>query len=210
MKLFSSRKQWYELFDYNTSISQHNLSQLTLWNCFFSHHQSCIDHIRFVSSLTQITCLRIAFPQFSIDMLVQFLNLLPYLDSLTVIHMLSNEVTVLTEEKIDTNNKITKVNIESMAELNEVDILINLCPHMEYLQVKCRTSNDLELIIYLISTRRNMNYIPHLHSLCLWLPEANDQMVKQLQTKIDVKKLLVHYTIKRICDKIYLQWIQFH
>ncbi len=45
----------------------------------------------------------------------------------------------------------------------------------------------------------------HLRSLCFRIPTADNQIVKKLEKMIDNEKLLVDYTIKRICDNIHLQ-----
>jgi len=89
-----------------------------------------------------------------------------------------------------------------MVDLNRVDILINLCPQIEYLQIQCRNYIDLESMIRLILMKRKSN----LSSLCFWIAEADEFMVKNLQTMIYFEKLLINYTIQRIHDRIYLQW----
>ncbi len=42
--------------------------------------------------------------------------------------------------------------------------------------------------------------------LCLRIPTADDQLIEKLKKIIDSNGRLVDYTIKRIMDKIYLQW----
>ncbi len=186
-----------------------SISQLTIRNCHFEKcEQWYIDYIRFISSLTKITSLYIEFNYFSIDILIQFLHLLSNLDSLTIIFMSSNRIKQLTEEQINRihtvskMNKITNVNIKHMVDLNRVDILINLCPQIEYLQIQCRNYIDLESMIRLILMKRKSN----LSSLCFRIAEADEFMVKNLQTMIYFEKLLINYTIQRIHDRIYLQW----
>ena len=46
----------------------------------------------------------------------------------------------------------------------------------------------------------------YLRLLCFCVPSADDKIVKILQKMINCKKLLFHYTSKRILDHIYLQW----
>jgi len=185
------------------------ISQFTIRNCHFEQcHGWFLPYIQFISSLTEISSLHIEFKYFSIDILVQLLNQLFNLDSLTIVFLFSNQIVKLTEEQINMihqaskMNKITKMNIISEIEFNQVDILMNLCPQMEYLHVKCRNYIELEYIIRLILMKRKSN----LYLLCFWISEADDQMVKKLQTMIYLEKLLVNYRIQRLHNRIYLQW----
>ncbi|CAF4944798.1 unnamed protein product [Rotaria sp. Silwood1] len=185
------------------------MSQLIVRGCHFTQcNDWFINYIRFISSLATITCLDIEFKYFSIDILVQFLHLLPNLDLLTIAIMFSNQNIKLTEEQVNmirtisSMNQIIKMNIEQVFEPNQIDILINLCPQLEYLNIQCKNYMNLEFIIHVILMKRNAN----LHFLCFSIPEADDQMVKKLQTMIYLNKLSVNYTIQRCRNKIYLQW----
>ncbi|CAF0829626.1 unnamed protein product [Rotaria sordida] len=221
------RKQWNELLisyernnvtfnqitDVNLSDQEYmhilnSMSQLTVRNCrFIQYDQWFIDCIHFISSLAEITCLYIEFQYFSIDIIIQFLYRLPHLNSLTIVIMFSNQKIQLTEEQINmihtisNMNQIIKMNIEQIFELNQIDILINLCPRMKYLNVQCKNYIDLEYIIRLILMKKNSN----LYFLCFSIPNADERMVKRLQTMIDLKELLVNYTIQHCHNKIYLQ-----
>ncbi len=186
-----------------------SISQLTICKCYLEKcDQWFIDYIRCISTLAKITSLYIQLNYFSLDIFAQCLLLLPNLDSLRMVFMVSNRIEQLTEEQIhiihaaSKMNKITKMNIEQMVDLNQVDIFINLCPQIEYLQAKCRNYIDLESIIRSILLKGNS----YLSSLCFLISEADDLMVKKLQTMIGLEKLLVHYTIQRVYDRIYLQW----
>jgi hypothetical protein len=222
--LLSFRKRWSKPLRNDTQFNQTTdltlledecmdiskaISQLTIRGCRFTRcNQEFIDHIRFISSLTKITDLHIELNYFSIDILAQFLHLLPNLDSFTIVSNNSNQIIELTEEQINmihaasNMNKITTMTIEQIIDLNQVEILINLCSRMEYLQIKCSEYTILESIIRLILMKRK----PYLYSLCIWISEADDSMVKKLQTMIGFEKLLVNYAIQRLCDRIYLQW----
>jgi hypothetical protein len=99
-------------------------------------------------------------------------------------------------------NKLTKVNIEQMVDLTRVDILINLCPQIECLQVKCRNYFELEPMLRLILMKKPSA----LSSICFGIAEADDSMIKTLQTIIHFEKLLINYTIQRIDNRIVLNW----
>jgi hypothetical protein len=182
-----------------------------------SHHDSeryqpLEEYVYFILDLVQFTSLHIDLRQFSISILIQFLHRLPNLDSLTITSEFPEETKILSEEQnnmfrfISTHNKITKLNLEKMTELDQVHILMDLCPHMHDLQVKCRNHMDAEWLIRYILTKRNTNFIPHLCLLCIWFSKADDKMTNNLQKIIDSEKLIANYTIKRICDRIYFRW----
>jgi hypothetical protein len=92
------------------------------------------------------------------------------------------------------------MNIEQVTELNHVDILIHLFPQIEYLQVKCGNYLKLEPIVRLVLMKRGSK----LNSLCFGVPDADDSMVKKLQTMIYFEKLLANYKIQRVYNRIYI------
>jgi hypothetical protein len=68
--------------------------------------------------------------------------------------------------------------------------------------------DDMDVILFLQTILKKIlhrsNY--HLRSLCFCMSMADDQIVTNIQKLIDGEKLIFDYTIKRICDKIYLKW----
>ena len=126
------------------NLSQ-TITQLTIRGCHFpSCDQWFIDHIRFIASLAPVTSLSVEMNQFSIDVLISFLQLLPNLDALTIVPTNSSGLTLLTQdqvERIDTLskiNQITKVNVEQHVFLSHIDILINLCLQIQFWRVHCQ------------------------------------------------------------------------
>ena len=184
-------------------------TQLTIRCCHFQRcDQEFIDHIRFLGSLATITSLHIEINEFAIDILILFLQLLPNLDTLTLVLTNSSGVTLLTQnqiERIDALSKISqiiKVNIEQHVLLNHIDVLMNLCPRMQFLRIRCQNSSHMESLLRLILMRRRST----LSSLYFVIANADESMVIQLQTLIFSEKLLEHYTIQRMGDHIALYW----
>ena len=185
------------------------ISQLTIRTCHLTRYYPWhINYIQSISSLTKITCLCIKIEYFSIEIFAQFLHLLPDLDTLTIIFMCSNRITKLTEEQMNiirsasSTNRITKINIEQMNEFNQIDVLIEFCPRVEYLRVKCRNYIDLEVILHLILMKRKSN----IYLLCFCMSEVDESTVARIQTMIHLEKLLANYKIQYLHNKIYLQW----
>jgi hypothetical protein len=69
----------------------------------------------------------------------------------------------------------------------------------------CRISSD-DLYEIRIIFKKYSTYIPHFRSLYLCVTNLNDKMVEQLQTVIDLQKLLDNFIIKHRNNKLYFQW----
>jgi hypothetical protein len=174
------------------------------WNSFL------ISDISPVFTVLQINHLIIECHDIFIGTLIEILRLLPNLDSLKVYSLALVKRRCLSVPEVETfrlvskNNKITKVNLERINELAEIEFLIDLCPSMEYFEVYCSDEIDLKLFVRFILMKTN-RCIPNLCTLCLSITEENDTMVKTLQEMINLEALLDDYTITRIYDKIYIQ-----
>jgi len=165
-----------------------------------------------MADLTQFTNLHIDFYQFSISILLQYLQRLPHLDSLTITSEFPETIKIVSKEQtnmfrlISLCNKITKLNIEQLTELDQVHLLMDLCPHLHYLHLTCRNITDAEWLIRYVLTKQNTNFIPYLCLICISLSNADDIIANNLQKIIDTEKLVENYKIMRICDRIYFQW----
>jgi hypothetical protein len=76
---------------------------------------------------------------------------------------------------------------------------------LQYFQIDIPEDMDIEMLIRFILIKSS-TYIPQLCSLCVSIPNANDEIVHQLQKMIESEKLLTNYMIKRICNNILLKW----
>lgn len=185
------------------------ITQLTIRRC---RSQICVenffDHIRFLGRLTPITSLQIQINEFSTGILSSFLQLLPNLDTLTLI--LSNSSTIISSaqdqrEWIDALSKINhivRVNIKQHVLWEHIDILINLCPQMQFLRIQCENYSHMECLLRLILIRRKSS----LSSLHFVIANADESMVIQLKTLIFSEKLLERYEMQRKGDQIALYW----
>ncbi|CAF3714784.1 unnamed protein product [Rotaria socialis] len=209
----SNRKRWDDTDFIVTEQESLNIikpiSQLTVHKCRIAHPAQWFVHsIRFVSSLAKISCLHIEFKYFSIAVLIEFLHLLPNLDSLTLFIHFSNQTMKLTEEQnnmiraTSTMNQIIKINVEQAFELNQIDLFIDLCPRIEYINIQCKDYIQLESIIRLILTKNNCN----LQFLYFSIPDADDEMVQKIKAIIYSEQSVVPFKIQRISKNIYLQW----
>jgi hypothetical protein len=147
-----------------------------------------------------------------IDTLVDLIYHLPNLTSLRVCSLSLTKPQCLSVEQTNTlrfvsnNNKITKVNIQCVTDLAQIQFLIDLCQCMQYLEIGCSSDVDFKSVVRFI-LMKDLRYIPHLRLLCLCSQKADDKMVEELQEMITFERLQRDYIIKRIGDKIYLQWM---
>ena len=141
--------------------------------------------------------------------LIDIIYRLSELDSLKIHSLSLSELRSNTKKKLDvvlSQNKITKVCLENMIDIEEVYFLIKLCPRMKYLQVDCIKNMNIDLFVQDILSKINKDYNQELRSLCFPNPRRDDKMIKKLNEIIYSKKLLIHYTMERQFDSIYLQW----
>jgi hypothetical protein len=103
-------------------------------------------------------------------------------------------------------NRITKVNLGTMNDLEEVYFLIELCPHMVYLRVDDLKKMDVKLFLRFILKKLMVKPSHRLRLLSFRVRAADDQTIQQLNQIIDDEKLLFNYTITRVLDFIDLQW----
>jgi hypothetical protein len=170
-----------------------------------------IDDIIPVLTLLQITHLIIEYPDIFIGNLIEIVRFLPHLDSLKVHSLSLLKPRCLSIEEVETlrsvskNAKITKVSLQRIGELAEIQFFIDLCPRMQYLEIDCSRIIDLNLLVRFI-IMKTTRCIPHLCALCLCVKEANYEMVEKVQNMINLEKLLHDYTITYVSNKIYLQW----
>ncbi|CAF1045069.1 unnamed protein product [Rotaria sordida] len=167
--------------------------------------------IRDVLSITQIYHLEISKENISSSILLKIINKFSALDTLKISSLeLSESKYSSIENKYShfksKKNKITKIYLEKMNEIEEIYFLLKLCPHIEYLKIGFMHNMDIELFMKDILKKINNVCNQYLQSLCLHIPTANDEMIEKLKEMINRKKLLRDFSIKYVIDNIYLQW----
>ncbi|CAF1131356.1 unnamed protein product [Adineta steineri] len=187
-------------------------SQLVISGCSSTEqNQTFIDDFKALFVAIQFTHLNINCEKVPIEMLIRIIQLLPNLDSLKVSCMPIMQSAWLFSIDRDLffqtsiNNKIKKVHLEKIIEIEQLNFLLFLCNYMQYFQVDCGKDMDLEPIVRHILMKTRI-YIPHLTCLHLNVQSGNEEMVYNLQRLIENEKLLNKYTIKRISDNIILRW----
>jgi hypothetical protein len=202
---FSFRKKCYQTANIKLTIDRLycTTGRQNLADIFFS----------FISNF-HITHLDVNCNKLLYTKLIKLLGVLPNLQSLGILSLSSFKLKYLSQKETEciqlwsSNNKITKLVFKSFIEeidREKIQFFIDFCPRMEYLEVKCENNFNIELILRYI-LMKNIDKFLHWNLFCLWVPIANDEIVKQLQAIINREKLIWDYKTVRTTDKIYLQW----
>ncbi|CAF1552383.1 unnamed protein product, partial [Adineta steineri] len=118
----------------------------------------------------QITKLDFTFEATFVGMLLDLLRYLPNLNSLRVRSLSLTKPRCLHAEEerisrlISIDNKIRKVHIQQMTDLEQIQFLINICPLMQYLGIGFSDAMDLKLLLKFI-LMKNREQISHLRVL---------------------------------------------
>ncbi|CAF5018528.1 unnamed protein product [Rotaria sp. Silwood1] len=174
-------------------------------------------NISSILTLTQIYHLEIPERQICSSSLINIINVLSKLDSFKI-HSLSlsstrnSSVEEIALRNVSIKNKITKVCLEKMIEIEEIYYLMKLCPRMNYLQVDYINNINIELFVQDILQKVQNEHNQYLRSLCFMVPTIENEMVKKLEEMIHSQKSFLHYmikrhyTINRVVNSIYLEW----
>ena len=144
--------------------------------------------------------------------LIQLVDCLSKLQTLKIHSVSLEEQRDLCKEEVDIlcsredTNQITKVYLETMMDMSDIYFLMVLCPHMEYFRVDVIINMDAKSFVREILQKINFEQNEYLRLLRFRVQAADDQIMKNLKKIIDDEKLLVDYSMKRVCESIYLQW----
>jgi hypothetical protein len=173
-------------------------------------HDSLLDKLKSRFLGVQFTRLIINCENISIELLVNIIHLLPSLVSLKVSSLpLIKPVCLLDDDAemrflTSINNKIAKVNLEKIMNIEQVHFILYLCLRVQYFQVDIPEDMDLSMLLRFILLKAS-TYVPYLNTLCLSLSNADNEIVSRLQLIIESEKLSSNYMIKRIGNHILLK-----
>ncbi|CAF4403851.1 unnamed protein product, partial [Adineta steineri] len=81
------------------------------------------------------------------------------------------------------------------------------CPLIKQLEINELPEINAELFLRsLLIQIRNRSKFQNLRLICIQLPTADDTMILKLKQMIQVENLLVDFKIKRIEEKIFVEW----
>jgi len=199
----SFRKRWYEytqdkIFD---SFVEHSKStQLIVPSTSLDDPRKVTTvHIRFILTVAQIYHLKIPEKAIFIGVLIVLMNLLPELNTLKIHSSKLHEPRKLNDEElrifcsIKCTNKITKLYLEKIINLEEFSYFLILLPYMIYLKVDYINHMDIYSVLRNIVENINYDCNNYRRLLCFHVPTADDEMIKKLDKMINDEKLSFDY-----------------
>jgi hypothetical protein len=215
--IFIFRKEWFNYYEYIKMDTHAN--QCNIDNCSIQltvDGQSTAERTRLFIGKMNSSCVAVRFTHLnincngmSIGTLIEIIRLLPNLDSLKISSLTNLQLNALSVEDtkkhlfVSAMNKITKVKLDKFTEEKHIQLLINFCPRIQYLEVDCVSNTNLGMFMKYILVNQ-MVHIPNLCSVCVNIPNASETMIQDLAMTIKLKTLVDNYTIQRIGDMIFL------
>jgi len=184
-------------------------TKLTLTGGYAAEFPLWITNLSSIISLAQITELVLDYDYLFMNKLLILLQYLPNIHSLTIPQSAIIQSHDLTEDEIKIICKLSKTNcikkviiMHRECSVKQLRFLFDLCPQIEYLSINLRENQENLIVQFLISKIKENNY--HLFLLCLTRWNANNDMLKNIQSIIDPNKLLDNYSLDLFKDNVYL------
>ena len=183
-----------------------NTTKLTFDGDFYIIYNSLSTILTRIIPLQRLRKLVINCPSFSFIKLIELLSLTPNVHTLILPCVICYRDGYMSIERskafrlVSKNNMITNVTLESNCTLENVRMLITLCPRLECLTIKTHVENLQSTIRFLLE--RNYQNSRHLCTLCFLT--ATNALYKKLERLIKSEKLLNDFMLKLIGSKLYL------
>ncbi|CAF2707002.1 unnamed protein product [Rotaria sp. Silwood2] len=165
-----------------------------------------------VLTIAQIYHLEISEENVYVNALIATISLLPELKTLKIHSLSLHKPIMLDSEELISNlsmnytSKVRKVYLQTMYEIQEFSILLNLCPYMEYLKVDYTEKMDFTFVLRYILKKIKYDCNEHLRLLCFRVPTADDETIEKLNRMINLEKLPWNFKIKRVAENLYFEW----
>ncbi|CAF4392067.1 unnamed protein product, partial [Rotaria sp. Silwood2] len=184
-----------------------NVTQLTIKCYIKTFDESFKMTLNHMIPLTQLTTLVIELYS-SFEDIVKLLSFTPYLYTLKLRSLSLNEINLnlITQSEIfqyvSNTNKIKNLDVDDCHSLDNVQLIVNLLPQLEYLKTRVNRKEIKELIRFLLS-KSNMK-TRHLFLLCI--SDVPMSYPKELKTLIKLENLLHDYCMKYLNRDLYIWW----
>jgi hypothetical protein len=174
--------------------------------------ESLISQINPIFNMAQLTSADIHCKEMSVHMLIKILNALPNINLIRLSDLpLRNAFNQCAEsldilEEFLKTNRITKLTLQNITIAEQIDLIIDLFPRIEYLCFQHIWNADFQFVVYYTLWKIKANNILHPMTICIFGIEVEYHQVKTLHRMIDLNNLLNNYTIQRQYERFYLQW----
>jgi len=218
LKSFFSLKRtlWDDFQEHVNNSSLHSLSgaQIDLKDSLFLLHknQFLLNKIASLFKTIEVIRLDAEFNKIPADLFIQILNFLPNLDWIRISGLPSYEDIYKCDPDINEmnsflkNNKITKLTLTNISNFEQISMIIDLFPRLQYFALRSKIHIHLESLLRWTLSKIRENNIFHPMIICIFGAEAEHDQVQKFQQMIDSENLLKDYTIHRRLNRFYLQW----
>jgi hypothetical protein len=178
--------------------------------------EKLIKTMYLIFNMRQFTCLNINCQEMSVNVLIRILNALPNLNSIKIWDLpLRNAFNEYDEDiklldQIFERNKIRKLILQNITTMQQIDLIIDYLPRIQYFGLEQIRNVDLKSIVHHILFKIKQNQIYHPMTICICHFQVEYSQILILQQMIDSDNLLKNYTINCQYDRLYLQWKRFN
>ena len=186
---------------------------LTAW------YDQYIENAKPIYAAIEFTHLSIDCSYLLPNLMIEILYLLPKLTSLEVIYLTpiypDYSSLPFTQSELEMrsfilmNSKITKV---TAYQTSYIELILKLCPRIQYLEIEYTDNINLEKIIGCIAVNSRTHNC-YLNCICLMNPRMNDVIIQDMKRFINFERLLDfeneqfnNYVIQEKDNKIFLTW----
>ncbi|CAF1573541.1 unnamed protein product [Rotaria sp. Silwood1] len=185
-----------------------NVNQLTIKHHFETSNDSISKSLRRMIPLKQLTKLVIECYKFTFTEIIQLLRFTPNLYALKLDYLPFGDINlnVIKQNKVfqyvSNRNKIKILDFRVWCSFDEIQLVVNLFPRLEYLKIGLNRKEIQSIVRFLLSKPNNKTQ--NLFFLCiLQIPKI---CLKELSILIKSENLLNDYCSKFINRDLYLWW----
>ncbi|CAF3288404.1 unnamed protein product [Rotaria sp. Silwood2] len=209
--------RWYEYGKdeaLHSSIEYSKWTRLTISYFRDIHLNATIsEDIMHILTITNIYHLEIIKTCLYIPLFIRLLSVLTDVKTLKI-HSIRWDKSKLNNEELSMGcstkerSKVTKVYMENVNKIDDIFLILTLCPQMTYLKIDSINviDQDVKSILDYFIDIIYRKPICVVRSLCFRIPAADDETIKQLKRTIITSGIACDYTIKRIVDSVYIDW----
>jgi hypothetical protein len=186
-----------------------NATQLTFCkNCIDGYDEHLIDSLRRTIPLIRLTTLNMNNIYSELGILINILQLTPNIHTLTWVHIHDSPKDLLSIQDSETfrlvskQNQIKNIIIKHDYTKKMMEVLINLCPRVQYISFGYSRRSLDATVYYLLSEIKEAT--SHLFSLCIF--SASPKWIGEWEELIKSREVFDDYSTKAIDGKYYIWW----
>ncbi|CAF3465626.1 unnamed protein product [Rotaria sp. Silwood1] len=170
--------------------------------------------LKHILTITNIHYLEIE-RSIDIPLFIRLLNALTDVETLKIYSIICDDRKVdykkfSVASSIKKRSKIKNVYIKNVKNIDDIFLLMTLCPHITYLKIDninvINQNVNVESIVNDFINRSCNNSTNLVRLLCFRIPAADDGTIEKLKRTIITNGITCDYTIKRIVDRVYIEW----